>query len=467
MKPYCRVLLAASFFAQFSCEGRIPLDIEERSQALAAPNTAPVAVHRWWHAGDKDWASIAQAGLEPTPSQMAGAGFTNQTLQFYAYLIGTEQMSAIYRWRHPSDADWITVPDGSPSDAFMMANGYGQKTFQFYAYNIQIIGTVPVHRWWHQGDRDWVLIAEGEISDATMAAWGYTNKTLVFYAFCQKDPGIGYFPLSSPTTVMSKVPWQGTAPHTMSVVELNREGFRYWGYYGLQEWDGIWLAFSNDLLNWTRETTPLFPLNHQRWSSAVLRNGVVHLVYDEQPGGPFSQKQIVYRSSTDGRTFTSPVVLVTEPLPTINQNATLFYSQPTSWLLYWYRSPNGDGTPPYEIWSRFAFTPSELVNGTNRLVASTPARTAAPQLMFWNNLFYLAVETEENSPSGLVWKTRILKSVHGDRDFVEIPGNPILTDGSACLFQHTFGTTLHAYYCKLTGSNWTLDYRTGNLSTPN
>ena len=59
---------------------------------------------------------------------------------------------------------------------------------------------------------------------------------------------VPYFKLSTPRRVLSEAqPWEGNEfPHTLSVLELKRGGFRYWGWYGLNEGRGIGLARSND-----------------------------------------------------------------------------------------------------------------------------------------------------------------------------------------------------------------------------
>src|SRR5437867_1845638 len=54
----------------------------------------------------------------------------------------------------------------------------------------------------------------------------------------------------------------------LSVLELKRDGFRYWGWYGLNEGKGIGLARSNDLVNWTKYAhNPL--LTNARWPSVI------------------------------------------------------------------------------------------------------------------------------------------------------------------------------------------------------
>ena len=79
-----------------------------------------------------------------------------------------------------------------------------------------------------------------------------------------------YLSLTQPRAVLlNHQPWEGKQfPHTLSVIELNRDGYRYWGWYGLNEGAGVGLARSNDLLHWAKyEKNPL--LDNARWPSVV------------------------------------------------------------------------------------------------------------------------------------------------------------------------------------------------------
>jgi hypothetical protein len=59
----------------------------------------------------------------------------------------------------------------------------------------------------------------------------------------QQDSGAKYWylRLTQPRHVLSEAQaWEGNEyPHTLSVLELKRDGFRYWGWYGLNEGKGI------------------------------------------------------------------------------------------------------------------------------------------------------------------------------------------------------------------------------------
>ena len=55
-----------------------------------------------------------------------------------------------------------------------------------------------------------------------------------------------YLKLTTPQQIMPEAQsWEGDQfPHTLCVLELKRGGFRYWGWYGLNEGRGIGLARS-------------------------------------------------------------------------------------------------------------------------------------------------------------------------------------------------------------------------------
>src|SRR5690348_6952349 len=89
--------------------------------------------------------------------------------------------------------------------------------------------------------------------------------------------GIPYLKLTEPRHVLPDAQkWEGKEfPHTMSVLELRRAGFRYWGWYGLNEGGGIGLARSNDLVNWTKyEQNPLW--TNARWPTVLAKADPAH-----------------------------------------------------------------------------------------------------------------------------------------------------------------------------------------------
>lgn len=267
-------------------------------------------------------------------------------------------------------------------------------------------------------------------------------------------PESAYFPLGPPTTVLTQSGWETEAPHTLSVVEARRGGYRYWGYYGLQECGGIGRAWSNDLVTWVKDPTPLFNAHGERWPSVLLVHNEFRMVHTMDY---CNDSYIVSRTSRDGLNFTDPVVLVPPEKGWRNQNPALFNDPRTGrYYLYWY---HGDDTTKWEIRVKSAKSIHGLVNSPAKILLSAGSTTAAPNVLYYRGTYYLAVEVLRRG----IWETNILTSTQPDRSFREISHNPVLGDGSACLFQRIFQRTLHLYYCKLTGDVWTVEHRAATL----
>src|SRR5262249_7055777 len=148
------------------------------------------------------------------------------------------------------------------------------------------------------------------------------------------------FPLSASQTVMPKdKPWESSAPHTLSVVEANQGGYRYWGYYGLQNGGNLGLAKSNDLRAWEKNPDPLLEGTGYRWPSVQLLNNTFYMVHTV--GYDTNVRYSVRRTSDDGTNWSEPVILVqAEPATSENHNATLFLDPVTAlFYVYWFRQP--------------------------------------------------------------------------------------------------------------------------------
>jgi hypothetical protein len=431
--------------------------------------SAPLAITRWWQPDDRDWVSMAQGGDDPTATALGSRNYQAQpTPQFYAYLIGNDDMVAVYRWWQPDDRDWVTISEGSVSDDQMVRWGYVNKTFQYYAWRSQQPGTLPVYRWWQPSDRDWVTLVDGEISDERLIAWGYAKYPVpLFYATPARPTTSGYFQLSAPQTALTQSGWDTEPPHTLSVIEANLGGHRYWGYYGHIAEGGVGIVYSEDLQSWQQDPDPLFIDQGQRWPSALYVDGTVEIVYCT-----YFDASIQSRTSRDGKTFSPPVELVAQEPSTNNGNPTLFRDPiGGKTYLYWFRrGPDGVS----EIRVKSAETFDGLAAAAATRIAYSHSVVAAPQVMYRDGLYYLATEAHENIDpvtTEQVWTTRVLVSDRPDGGFAEIPGNPILV-GDACFFQHVFDSdpsTLRTYSCRQTipeqASLWTVAYRTADLRT--
>ncbi len=265
-----------------------------------------------------------------------------------------------------------------------------------------------------------------------------------------------YFDLQGAYTVLKKdQPWESTAPHTLTVVENNTGGHKYWGYYGLQDGiGGVGLAQSNDLVTWKKyEKNPLF-LN-VRWPSVIKSGGIFHMIATKDYG---ANSYLSLYTSSDGVNFTETGTIVSPQNGRVNQNPNLYYNNnDQKYYLYWY---SGGGHPErWQIKVRSADTVADLADSSSeQVLIEEPYTLAAPNMLYHNGSYFLATEILEE-----VWKVRVYKSSSPTGSFSILSDNPVLENGSACLSQHIFDNRLHVYYCKLRDMTWTVDYRTADL----
>ena len=221
-----------------------------------------------------------------------------------------------------------------------------------------------------------------------------------------KRPSIitsGYYTLSSPgtTILVQDQAWENSAPHTLDVVDWGSEkdGYRYWGYYGLQAYpqgDGIGLARSNDLATWTKyELNPLIDVTNARWPSVLLVGTTLHIFYTDYTGG---NSTIIRDQGTDGYSFTGSPTLVVPSEPGIyNGSPDLFIDPATgTYYLYWVRIIGST----HEIIARSASTIEGLASAGNITVMTSATTLAAPNMMYRDGNYFLTCEV---FPS--VWET--------------------------------------------------------------
>lgn len=271
------------------------------------------------------------------------------------------------------------------------------------------------------------------------------------------QPGLGYYAFGELATIMTRtLAWETQAPHTLSVVELNRDGYRYWGYYGLADCGGIGIARSNDLMTWDKLPEPLLNKDGERWPSALKVGDTIYMIYDRDHCGT---SHLVLRTSKDGLTFDSDYrTIVALEQGVRNQNPALFHDPNTGkFHLYWYRGGAEAGF--WQIKMRSADTVEGLANpSSERVLLDEPYELAAPNMMFRDGLYFLSTEVNENA-----WKTKIYAGPTPEGPFEPLPDAPQLSDNQACLFQHPSGDVMHGYICKIVGTDWVLNYRAANL----
>ena len=309
------------------------------------------------------------------------------------------------------------------------------------------------------------------------------NATFNFFDDFQSwIPTPGYFQLSSLQTVMvQSQAWENVPPHTLSVVQANSGGYTYWGYYGLVNstpnppCGGIGLAYSNDLVTWTKYTgNPVF--TNGRWASVRLVNGTFYMAYEQNYCD--SNDQIELATSTDGINWTDAGTLVPAGYGGYsgnirNQNPDLFLNpNDGKFYLYWY---SGNDADTYHIMVRSASSPSGLSDGSSDItIASSTNTLAAPNAFYYNGTYYLSTETLNNGTcsdsSKCQWNVNVFSSASPTSGFTPLPGNPVVGNDTACMFQHQFGTTLHSYFCKRVDptniDSWVIQHATADLTAP-
>ena len=250
------------------------------------------------------------------------------------------------------------------------------------------------------------------------------------------------------------------------------DGFRYWGWYGLNEGRGIGLARSNDLVNWTKyEQNPLW--TNARWPSVLAGADPKHadLLYfaiTREYDTPSSH--IVLATSRDGIHLTEEKVLVAGVPDQRNQNPNLF-RDPRSGRFYltFYR---GNDKDHFEIISKSADSvdrpgqgsgedPAQVHNHGRGAHAALPQERSGRVSGKKTGIYYLATEIYPHrytdDPEG-EWQVKIFAADSPDGDFQPVEGNPIMRGQRACLFQHVFDNRFYGYDCHLeTPDHWVLE----------
>jgi hypothetical protein len=286
----------------------------------------------------------------------------------------------------------------------------------------------------------------------------------------QGGPSVSYLKLSNPQKVLNDPqPWEGDEQnHTLSVVELNRDGFKYWGYYGLNGGRGVGLARSNDLVHWTKyRKNPLW--TNARWASAIAaadknHPGRVYLAITRNFGTP----HIVLATTDDGIYLKEIKTIVKEMVPpNRNQNPNLF-RDPVSgkYYLYFYR---GNDEDDFNIIVKSANSIEDLDKAAETVVMHDKETVAAPTMLYVPNglgqgkgVYYLATEIYphrySNPPQG-EWQVKVFASNAPDGNFIPVEGNPVQVGERACLFQFIFGGRYYGFQSHLEHSSekWVME----------
>ena len=269
--------------------------------------------------------------------------------------------------------------------------------------------------------------------------------------------------LSLPAPQLLALPaqsWEGDQqPHTMSVLEMDRDGYRYWAWYGLNNGRGMGLMRSNDLIHWTKyDRNPLW-LN-ARWPSVLLGAVPTHpktLYFAITRDYDTPSSRIVLASSEDGIKLTELNNLVPPVPKQRNQNPNLF-RDPVSkrYFLTFYR---GNDENYFDIVSKSAAHIGELTQAPEKVLMHSAQTVAAPNLLYLpkggpdrRGIYYLATEIYPNRYDDKqhgVWQVKVFYGTAADGPFQPTSGNPVQTDERACLFQHVFNGKFYGYQSHL------------------
>ena len=195
---------------------------------------------------------------------------------------------------------------------------------------------------------------------------------------------VGYLKLPEPQRLdWPAQDWEGDQqPHTLSVIELDRGGFRYWGWYGLNHGRGIGLARSNDLVHWNKfDANPLW--SNARWPSVLKGADPAHpgtLYFAITRDYDTSASRIVLASSDDGIHLKELKDLVKPVAEERNQNPNLFHDPVTGRFLLTYYRGNDDNY--FDIVSRSAKSVRDLDRAPEKLLLHSVETVAAPNLMY-------------------------------------------------------------------------------------
>ena len=253
--------------------------------------------------------------------------------------------------------------------------------------------------------------------------------------------------------------WDSLRVHTLSVVKANKDGFKYWGYYGLAYYaifGGLdtsalkaGLVRSNDLVHWQKYNGNPIIESNCRWPTAVISRRKTYLFY-AQYDHVTNDSRIVMLSSKDGIHFGNMDVIVPMHRGMQNQNPFIYYdSRDKSYYLFYYSGIEKSKDSTSDNWNimfKKASSPEGLAAAHPTILISSEHTMAAPSIAYTGNNYYLLVE-EWNPPVwGKLWVTSAYESKKIDGTYKITTNSPVLTNNDACAFEYVFDKQLYVFY---------------------
>jgi len=249
-----------------------------------------------------------------------------------------------------------------------------------------------------------------------------------------------------------KCNWDENSVHTFSVVEANKDGYKYWGYYALDHYGGDMhkrrggLARSNDLIHWDKyEYNPIINKDC-RWSNVVLYNDMFYMFYAEY--NDKNDSRVVMLSSKNGIDFSDKTVIVPFEKGIQNQNPFIYFNKNDStFYLFYYNGTERASDKNKNRWNIFVRKSNNILGLKDELpqeLLTSQDILAAPSVVFFNNSYYLLVEEFDKAIDK--WVTTSFKSDKIDSGYLKLSNNPLLSDNDACAFQYVLNNELYIFY---------------------
>lgn len=258
------------------------------------------------------------------------------------------------------------------------------------------------------------------------------------------------------TAMVADQAWETSSPHTLTVVELNKDPgtgteYKYWGYYGLQSTSNtaIGVAFSQDGLTWTKYAgNPILgdalTVNY-RWASALTEDDYIYFL--THTIGPTGGVDLWKSPISDGLTLE----LVGRVAVFSARNPFLF-RDPVSGFYYAYYLKGY--SPGNALYYKAADTITGLIDATEMLMMTPNTidplmpgsmSLAAPAVIYAGTKYFLTAEDQATSWLNIAF---IGDTPVGPWEYTGIlNGGGAGNEGYACWFPQKIGSSWMAYMC--------------------
>jgi len=282
--------------------------------------------------------------------------------------------------------------------------------------------------------------------------------------------GLKYPALSDNTVVLQgdSAKWDSNKVHTLSVVEVNRDGYRYWGYYGLSYYGGDanlrkgGLARSNDLVHWDKYAGNPIINGDCRWPNVIVNHSLFYMFYAEYDSE--NNSRIVMVSSKDGISFGNKEVVVPRERGRQNQNPFIYLDPKDGYFnLAYYSGTERSKDTTKNVWRiklRRSKDIATLKDAPASILLSSKNTLAAPSLVWFDNRYYLLAEARIPGKWESKWVTLAFQSAKiGGKYRATVDAGPVLSNDDACAFQYVLDGQLYIFYSHCLDdqrSNWDL-----------